>query len=712
VGKPVSLQTWRNVRAYRPNGEALTNQYLEGGTSPTEYLITSNQSFWIEADLDQAYLCDPTTGDVPRTSQTNYDGTFKIDTNNAVKAGIVSADFASGDGGDNAFRPAQFTPTQAGKVIVTTKPGLDGSYGELVVYVIDLVVDNDHNGVMDNRDLTSVNSSFGFWVNNNYDRPDHDSDDGTNYDDDVQTAATTDAYYQDPSNGSNAIPTMRDLEDYFRLWMPGLSNMVTNLPTNYTVTLQWRNNTGAAVRVFRAAETNGSTNYLFNSLMATAQTNYYVNPCYGYVSPSQTISLDQAFASTTTPKPRDYFIFCGAEVGNDELVCQVKNPWGGVVGEASVFLNIKDIKQMYERWSVGENISVAPNTIATNCGDDGSPSFQYPYDPSINATTPYILYVHGWNMMTWIKDRWAETAYKRLYWQGYQGRLGVYRWPTGNGFAGWTTVATDPTERDNFDLSEYQAWQSAAGLKSRLAALNIQYPGRVYMLAHSMGNVVASEALRLAGTTNLINTYVASQAAIPAETYDASITNYSFYYPPWSLAPQTPDIYQNWFATNDGNSAGQIIGFYNVNDFALKRSAWQLDQLFKPDQLVLEGGAVWDYGYNGNVDDPPPWNHFYKEESDGLDLTNFNIATNFLNRYEVMALAAPSYTTPLGDTAGVSTIATVDLTFEDNAMWPYPDPFGNNYQEHFWHSAQFRGDYWMLQGYWYYLLSPKAFDLK
>ena len=36
----------------------------------------------------------------------------------------------------------------------------------------------------------------------------------------------------------------------------------------------------------------------------------------------------------------------------------------------------------------------------------------------------------------WEKDRFAETAFKRLYWQGYQGRFGEFRWPTSYGFTG------------------------------------------------------------------------------------------------------------------------------------------------------------------------------------------------------------------------------------------------------------------------------------
>src|ERR1019366_323459 len=119
------------------------------------------------------------------------------------------------------------------------------------------------------------------------------------------------------------------------------------------------------------------------------------------------------------------------------------------------------------------------------------------------------------------------------------------------------------------------------------------YPGHVYLLAHSMGNIVANEALRLSGNSQVVNTYVASQAAVSAHTYDTNVANYSFYYPPWSLSADTPNIYGNWFAGNSGGGAGQVISFYNVNDFALQRSGWQCDELLKPDQDVLEGTTTW-----------------------------------------------------------------------------------------------------------------------
>ena len=388
---------------------------------------------------------------------------------------------------------------------------------------------------------------------------------------------------------------------------------------------------------------------------------------------------------------------------------------GNVLAQAAQWIQIVDIKQMYERWTVGDNPTNVPATtpgLVTDGLAAGVSGFQY--DTPLDTNTPYILFVHGWNMEPWNKDRWAETAFKRLYWQGYQGRFGEFRWPTDFGFQGLSTVLTNIDEADNFDNSEFQAWRSAPALLNLLTSLNAEYPDHVYMLAHSMGNVVAGEALRLAGGSQVVNTYVASQAAVSAHTYDGStnVPNYSFYIGIISFGPNTPNIYGNWFAGNYGGGAGSVVNFYNTNDFALSRYHWQFDQLVKPDQNVLENGDHWYYGYDGSPNDPAPWNNFYKQDTNSTIL-DFNIVTSLNNRYEVMAYAAQSYTTALGATPGVGNVSgNIYLgRITTPRIWP-TDPTGNNYTEHFWHSAEFRGDNAMMQSYWSELLGSEAFNLK
>jgi hypothetical protein len=403
-----------------------------------------------------------------------------------------------------------------------------------------------------------------------------------------------------------------------------------------------------------------------------------------------------------------HFIWCGVSNGTGGLTLTITDAKSNVLAQTTAYIQIVDIRQMYERYTVGDQLSIAPMTnalLATEGLPVGASAFQYPTPQGTN--TPYILFVHGWNLASWEKDRFAETAFRRLYWQGYQGRFGVFCWPTGSGFAGVSTIATNLAEKDNYDSSEFNAWLSGKGLLNKLNDLNMEYPSHVYLLAHSMGNVVAGEALRLAGAHRVVNTYVASQAAISAHTYDENtndVPNYSFYYPPWSANPKTPNIYGDWFTGDNGGGAGTVISLYNPNDFALQRSVWQLNQLFKPDQYVLEDGTYWNYDYNGSAYSPPPWNEFYKQLQNGLGTEYFDIVNILTNRYEVCGYAAQSWTTALGATPGVANLASQNLT----TIWPSPDPLGKSYSSHFWHSAEFRGDLAWEWRYWNTLLfSPQ-----
>jgi hypothetical protein len=133
----------------------------------------------------------------------------------------------------------------------------------------------------------------------------------------------------------------------------------------------------------------------------------------------------------------------------------------------------------------------------------------------------------------------------------------------------------------------------------------------------------------------------------------------------------------------------------------LQRSVWQLNQLLKPDQSVLESPYSWNYDYNGTPYDPPPWNNFYKHYSTEIGSYQFDIVNNLTNRYEVMAYAAQSWTTALGATPNVGNLTRI---LNLNTVWPSPDPLGNNYASHFYHSAQFRGDTVWEWNYWNTLL--------
>jgi hypothetical protein len=618
-----------------------------------------------------------------------------------------------------------FFPILPGHIGLMTKPDPDqwNMQGTCEIDVIRLSLDVNHDGIMEESftgpDNTTAENPYVFWANNNYDRYTLDSD-GTNYyDDDVASnsrdaddfftgVSTPDCNFKNGA-GNRIIPCERDLADFTRLWVSGVSNTLSRLPSGSTVTLSWAGNgTSPTIDLFQAADADGGIGYLTNSTIASEQIDSFYRPYIGRIGPGQSIQLNASTFSNNWAG--DHFIWCGVATGNDQLNLTISDGSGNTLAQSSQYIQIVDIKQMYERWTLGDAPGATPRSNAVPAADSlpsgTTAPFQYTYDPATDTNTSYILYVHGWNMKPWEKDRFAESAFKRLYWQGYQGRFGVFRWPTGNGFSGELAITgNNPlTDPHNYDNSEFTAWKSAAGLLNKLASLNAQYPGHVYMLAHSMGNVVAGEALRLAGTNQILNTYVAGQGAIPAHVYDSTVSNLidfthanssiPGFFTRSSYGPDTPNIYTNWLT---GNSAavGRRINSYNQNDYALSPDNWCFDQELKPD-----GALTWQYHYQGTINDSlaQAQTNFYKTVFNG-DLPTFFNLSFVSQRYEVMAYAAESRSGALGTTP----ITTMDGSLNLTTVWP-TDASGRSYRDHFWHSAEFRGDCWQEWNYWQIVL--------
>ena len=159
-------------------------------------------------------------------------------------------------------------------------------------------------------------------------------------------------------------------------------------------------------------------------------------------------------------------------------------------------------------------------------------------------------------------------------------------------------------------------------------------------------------------------------------------------------APNTPNIYGNRL-TNNAVAVGRRIGFYNVNDYALNTDAWCFDQALKPDSFGLSY-----YAYAGSTNDAAPWNHFELRFSIG-GYTPLDIVTNLSDRYDALAWAANPYSKALGATPGVTNLVNLDL----QTIWPSDSIRPSNpFSEHFYHSAEFRGDYWQELNYWNTLL--------
>ncbi len=257
----------------------------------------------------------------------------------------------------------------------------------------------------------------------------------------------------------------------------------------------------------------------------------------------------------------------------------------------------------------------------------------------------------------------------------------------------------------NFDKSEQIAWNSALPLRDLLHQLDDIYGYQhVNLFAHSMGNIVASNALKLeadsAHPQMLVNAYVASQAAIAAGAYAPILAN----------APKPiPDLYGNFptptgpkpYFFNIDTVASHLYNFFNPRDYATEKgvATWRLNQSSKPDT-----------GYVYAPDDP------FRPQAGGTFTRtnvfsiappvrlNLNIKTDL---YEAFSFAVPAQTSALGAQADVGgpfmdkggTLNQVDLSQGHYGFTKTP-----------WdHSAQFMGDNAQRRYYWNTLM--KSFEL-
>jgi hypothetical protein len=522
--------------------------------------------------------------------------------------------WAKGTGG-----AAIFMPTNG---VTVEPPGQDGVVSPIILKV-DIAMDGNRD---DSIDFGSTNDNHClFWLNDDVDV----ISDGEEDDADSGAANCDD----------NVITCKRDLEDFTRLHIEVDEN--TAHLSGITYFLKFESSGSPSVNIFEAV--GESSAYLSDTNVANQQilkTNLLTVTTTEHQLPNQYIKTNGAVSP---------FILEGNRAGTGALTVIVKKD-GNEVCRKALALDLRPITEFCEKYVV--TISTGDD-VNTNSGNNANSTTYTPENDE------YVLHVHGWNMENWEKDRWTETVFKRLWWQRYKGRVGGFQWPTLGALY--------------YDRSEIRAWNSAQALNDRITSLNASYSGQVRVIAHSMGNVVMGEALRLF-SSSVVHTYIAAQAAIPAHCYDNAVSNY------WT-GFDTPDVYARYSSglSNDApylavnsNHAGAMSTYFNMDDYAL--GWWETGNEMKPDvnYWYTEGDA--------NVDSyaPASGDRFYYDSILPSDERTMTIPTN---RFEIFARIVESRSRALGREASVAGFGTA----RDLHSWGYDN-------QHYSHSREFRSN--------------------
>ena len=568
-----------------------------------------------------------------------------------------------------------------------------------------IVPDFTRDGVIDSMDtdvLRKGETPFAFWIN--------DDNDGTTYNFALAYSEQDDEKDDEPNVNDNEVNGTRDLEDFDRLKLlvGGLEEEI-RLGT-MSVGLKWIVTGGVppAIKVWRNLATAGGPEYLFSKAMAEQHTSL-VNP--GPVVAGTTYVIPADFwrdGGLSESQSYGNLLFEGWKAGQGKLCMVLLDAENNelAVGQG-LSMDLKFSRDFIQRWS---------------CGDaDRGPIVPYYWDftKSVDFGTPtqeeekdLVLYVHGYNMAEYEKQRWIETTYKRLHWLGYRGRVGGFTWPCSQ-------------STFYYDQSEFQAWRSARELNRLLKELKAQ-GYRVHLLAHSQGNIVASEALRLSGpNSRLVETYVATQAAVLGHNYNPKAELFP-------IVDKTPNVYMrywrdgfdehrpslwplfavlpSYFAPEYiGNAAKKFANFYNPLDFALTMHG--LNQTADGGFEVSNRNKPQSYSRDEIIG-------FYPELYQGADSVKYRYsdANGFdveldlpggpsvrtlkfdEDRYEIFSFCAQGRSKALGvrPTGGVFENNGYDLSLDrtfDGENFKFGD-------EHRWHSAQFRSDFASRWPYW------------
>ena len=314
------------------------------------------------------------------------------------------------------------------------------------------------------------------------------------------------------------------------------------------------------------------------------------------------------------------FIFEGYSKGKGKLTAVVlDDKYNEIYETEGVWIEIVDIKEMYRYVEV-----MGGDVEQPHLHTEGSPPvYTTPPEPTPRVqevkhngktydrnapalwmkTNDELVFVHGWRMSPEETRQYGERAFKRLWQAGYNGHYTVFRWP-----------CYYPSKM-TFNPSEYRAWKCGTPFKEFVSNLS----GNKHVISHSQGNIVVGEALAKGLT---VDTYTLMQAAVPANSYDASVPEYQdFLTEEAKVDKETPknmdDLGYGMYLSAVKTNGGRVLNCFNDRDYALVTAvgglgSWEGNQIwFKPNGGLDTGYGLLDprlltYAYNKGVIFPIP----------------------------------------------------------------------------------------------------------
>jgi len=462
-------------------------------------------------------------------------------------------------------------------------------------------------------DLTGVETPFVFWINGDQD--------------DLTESETWPVERADSTTAE--IDSIKDLEDFHQL-MVELPDETRLDDVTFTFDIDPARGS-PAVGIFLSADGTCTNQQLLDRDVAGTQLEESYRSRVGLVAPGAPLEMPGAALTGSVSDHRLCLLLEGVRTGSGELRLSMNGPGDSLAGEPFHF-EMRDVKSLYQRTRIDWPEEVlAPWMYTDNQPPD--PQLQWvpdlqgvKFEPPWYEDEHVIVWVYGWQKegeegYLSATVRGGETIFKRLWHRGFRGRLVFLHWPT-----------VKPKFGYGLFQSEYRAYKSGPALKDLVEA----QPGdrTIHVTAHSLGNVVLLEALKLGIEPEDAMFQVGAISASSIDPREELVL-------PEMLSLPSPDTaaefgYRGYLQ----QSPTRLYNMYNPTDHTW--IGWNLAQhLMKP---THEKGARYRY-----EEGAPPDERYVLEyrTEDGESWSTRPVS----DPHEVMAFIARSKTHPIGGEA-------------------------------------------------------------
>ena len=469
------------------------------------------------------------------------------------------------------------------------------------LYVLDdpmVVPDYDRNGKINDDDIAIAeagNKTLRFWIND-----DNDSGD-LNEGKRDRPGAGKNGRDENVNGRSDLIDFTPVLLDVSKVFPPGTPDSIKEI-------VSWKLESSVV-------------NAVWTSLSATNAGAFHKTDCGATFGPSLSQNVHEAIVTKLAggKKLSDEFARMMRDAGGKGVVMIEGCASGsslklkGYIDDAQTAavegelkINVSPVEEMY-RWM----------NLRMVCGDASGRSscLDEPTNrPDAECDGRHFLFVHGYNVNFQSARGWSAEMFKRLWQAGSRSMFTAVDW-YGNESQIWAGVPFLGGESLNYYINVCHALDSAPNFSTAVNAL----PGDKVMLAHSLGNMLVSEAAK----SYLLNysRYYMLNAAVPIEAYDSTSMAQEMIEHGWTdVSPEkwAARWYEIFHNTADsrrhlkwkGRFAGihDAINCYSPTEEVLNNATatgwsgvWSVQELFKGTAALhlVPGNCEGGWGYNG-----------------------------------------------------------------------------------------------------------------